>query len=898
MVCLRSGGVLPRLAAALMAGTAVSVVTTQSAIAQSSSVSQPSLSIAAQPLAKALIAFSKQTGIEVVVPSAAAAGKRSTAVSGSLAPETALQQLLSGTGLTFSFNGSTFSVNDPNAAGNAAGATIEGAIPLDTIDVSGGGVPSVYQPYETAGPAAYISQETIERFRGSSPADMFRGTPGVMSGEARNGAGSVDVNIRGMQGMGRVAVTIDGASNATTVYQGYQGVSNRSFVDPDLLAGIDITKGSDAASNGIAGTVAMRTLDAADIVKPGKNVGIRIKGGVGTNTSEPPPATTVGGYSFPTFPWSTQVATSTSDGMDRPGIFEPTSGSGSVAAAVKEENFDAIAAYAYRKQGNYHAGTNGPVAKPVNVGERLQVPNSAGILQDWPEYIDNAGIANVRAGEEVLNTQLETESWIVKGTARLDDGHALQLGYTGFRSEAGDLLASRLTHDRLQSSQQKLTSGTKLDTGTLRYRWNPADSDLIDVKANAWVSTLEMRQARRNIATSAAIRDLLAVLPANFRTGTDTKMWGTDVTNTSKLDIGRGPVELTYGASWLSEDTEPSLHTKVLESTFSPRDGTREEAAAFAKASWKAEEWLTLNGGLRYQHFWSKDRSDRTSLSTGAQPLHIAGFSQTGDGFSPFVGVTLEPLEGTQIYVNYSNAMRAPSIMEATTTFGMAVNAAVEPERSSNWELGVNLTRNGVLTGDDRGMVKLGYFDWDVHNYIARTFVMDTTRYGMLIYNIDRAHFSGLELSGRYELNGFTAELAANYYTDVTFCQTAASCGSKSLYADYATNQVPPEYSIDVTLSQKFLNDALTVGGRFSYVGPRAIGHNPVTMQGASQFIMLTDWQPYALVDAFAEYKIDETLTADIRVMNLTDTYYVDPLSLVQQPAPGRTIGVSLTKTF
>lgn len=74
-----------------------------------------------------------------------------------------------------------------------------------------------------------------------------------------------------MQGMGRVAVTVDGAENGLTIYQGYQGISNRTFVDPDLLAGVDITKGSDASSRGIAGTVAMRTLSANDVVKPGEN---------------------------------------------------------------------------------------------------------------------------------------------------------------------------------------------------------------------------------------------------------------------------------------------------------------------------------------------------------------------------------------------------------------------------------------------------------------------------------------------------------------------------------------------------------------------------------------------------------------------------------------------------
>ncbi|MGN7733028.1 hypothetical protein [Ensifer sp. 22564] len=90
-------------------------------------------------------------------------------------------------------------------------------------------------------------------------------------------------------------------------------------------------------------------------------------------------------------------------------------------------------------------------------------------------------------------------------------------------------------------------------------------------------------------------------------------------------------------------------------------------------------------------------------------------------------------------------------------------------------------------------------------------------------------------------------------------------------------------------MSQTFRDDALTVGGRISRTGSRTIGHGDVTAQGASQFISLIDWRPYTLVDAFAECRINE---------NLTDAYYVDPLSLVQQPGPGRTFYASLMAEF
>jgi hemoglobin/transferrin/lactoferrin receptor protein len=243
--------------------------------------------IPAQSLASSLSAFARASNYKIAYATSLTLGKMAPAIEGNYTAEDVLERLLSGSGLSYRFTGeksvSIAAIGQQDAAFQAEGTTL-----LDTITVTGGqGIAAADAPYSTAAPTAYISEQTIDRFRGSSPADIFRGTAGVMSAEARNGAGSIDVNIRGMQGMGRVKTTIDGAENAINIYQGYQGISNRTFVDPDLLAGVEIQKGSDAASSGIAGTVAMRTVEAGDIVKEGNRFGIRVKGGFGTNSSKP-----------------------------------------------------------------------------------------------------------------------------------------------------------------------------------------------------------------------------------------------------------------------------------------------------------------------------------------------------------------------------------------------------------------------------------------------------------------------------------------------------------------------------------------------------------------------------------------------------------------------------------
>lgn len=882
------------------------------AYAQQASVQTIAFDIRSQNMGGALTAFADRAGLKLLLQSSLVAGKTSQSVRGNFTPEQALSRLLSGSGLTYRIDGTTVTVANPardfQLAPDALNTTL-----LDTITVSGGnGVAAAEAPYYTPAPTAYISEQSIERFRGASPADIFRGTAGVMSAEARNGAGSIDVNIRGMQGMGRVKTTIDGAENAINIYQGYQGISNRTFVDPDLLAGIEIQKGSDAASSGIAGTVAMRTVEAGDIVKEGNRFGIRVKGGFGTNSSKPVQNTVAGyevinrGYAGPQIndpelpdydSLFVPSVTSSEDTMHRPAFLEPTNGSGSIVTAMKDEQFEFLAGYAYRKRGNYYAGKHGTAAEviergPSSVCNTLSCQLYPSDPYNWmwyPQYMEHTGLTNYRAGEQVLNTQLETKSWLVKGKYKFGDGHSIQVGYTGFQSIAADRMASNLNGLGARARQQSGTTDADIHTGTFKYRWKPEENDLINVKSNIWVTRLEQRSPPAYGGNVGA--------PAGFKSGPDLWTWGADVSNESHLNTRYGELDLTYGASYKLEDTSPSEGTRKWDTWLDLRDGKREEAATYIKAAYKPVDWLTLNGGLRYSYMWSKDRSNPTVI---LPEMDYSMAAVKEGGFSPSIGVTVEPVKGTQFYTNYSSTLRAPSIMESVTAFSMNVNADTKAERSNNWEIGVNFVEDGLIANTDQAMLKFGYFNWDVQDYIAREWYKDPNKIypGMRIINIDRAKFSGLELSARYDLGGFSAELAANYYLNVEFCRTSETCEDKSLYADYSTNAIPPKYGIDLTLSQKLLEEALTVGGRVSYVSNRAIGHGDATAQGMSQFIRQIEWEPYALVDLFAEYKLNENYTASVRVENLTDRYYVDPLSLVQQPGPGRTFYASLTASF
>jgi iron complex outermembrane receptor protein len=89
--------------AALLVGTPAWADTATPGVHLAQSAAERQFNIAAQPLADALTEFGRQSGLRVTVDAALVRGLSSPAVSGAMAPDDALRQLLSGTGLVGRF---------------------------------------------------------------------------------------------------------------------------------------------------------------------------------------------------------------------------------------------------------------------------------------------------------------------------------------------------------------------------------------------------------------------------------------------------------------------------------------------------------------------------------------------------------------------------------------------------------------------------------------------------------------------------------------------------------------------------------------------------------------------------------------------------------------------------
>lgn len=139
---------------------------------------------------------------------------------------------------------------------------------------------------DTPAPVSIIDSETFrERFAGNTN-NAIRSTPGAYTREAVEQPG-ISVNIRGMQGMGRVNTMIDGVPQTFRNLSGHGGTfDNMAYVDPNMLVGIDIARGAVAGSEGLgtlSGSANMRTIGVDDVLMDGKDYGALVTLQTGTN---------------------------------------------------------------------------------------------------------------------------------------------------------------------------------------------------------------------------------------------------------------------------------------------------------------------------------------------------------------------------------------------------------------------------------------------------------------------------------------------------------------------------------------------------------------------------------------------------------------------------------------
>ncbi|HGN1206640.1 TPA: TonB-dependent receptor [Proteus mirabilis] len=482
------------------------------------------------------------------------------------------------------------------------------------------------QVYEKDVANIYLGKALIERYQGVSPADLFKSAIGVYSGEARNG-GALDPNIRGIQGQGRIPVTVDGTEQAITVYRGYSGASNRNYIDSNLISSIYIEKGPSLNPNiktGIGGGVAIKTLDIRDIVPIGESFGINFKGDISNNAT---------GYKdiytnmieeyryYPKFyqqnAYIIDPALEITPKKSKIENFQDYSFR--LGVGFEKEKFNLLFAYAIREKGNYFAGKRN-VEEYSKVDEQLL--NSVYIMdgkRHFEPYLPF--IAHIyRPGNEVPNTSNRNRSFLVKGTLFPQQTHRFSINYRYTDLLFGDIMPSRLSWVRYQENlvnQWPLANITQ-QAGTLTYQYKPEDKKT-DLLLRLWGNlTLGHTNTRGGKPREPKMVDFRASRNTRWDPSIDTgfldtaslyqdnNRYGIDFSSLFKLSP---QFSISFSGQYQLEKLDS--HELELPMGFDfvteGRAGQRHEVNLALATDWKPLPWFAMNIGGKYHYYHLTD---------------------------------------------------------------------------------------------------------------------------------------------------------------------------------------------------------------------------------------------------------------------------------------------------
>ncbi|WP_289140583.1 TonB-dependent receptor [uncultured Pseudomonas sp.] len=833
-------------AAILLAGSPV--LTAAAAEPAARSHANYTFSIEQQSLVSALNAFTAVTGWQIGLPAELGQGVSSPGARGSLTPEKALDRLLVGTNLNYRKLGNNNIVLEKRTPGSAITLqqmTISATRQEQAVD----SVPSTVTVHE---------REELDRQNVNTIRELVRYEPGVSVGGAGTRSGNSGYNIRGIDG-DRILTQVDGVEVPDNFFNGPYAKTRRNYVDPEIVKRVEIIRGPASAlygSSAIGGAVSYFTLDPDDIIKPGQDVGARLKTG----------------YSSADESWLT---------------------SGTVAGRVQD--FDGLLHLSQRNghEMESHNGNNATgLARTGANPEDVRTTNVLAKL-GWNYGEDN------RLG-------LTYEKY-------KDDRDINQKSAVGgifLEGQGTNMYRDRRGNDTITRERFGLENKFSLDSPIADHIKTSLNYQI----AKTDQATSEIYQAGRRVLRT---RDTLyeekqwvfdAQLDKAFVIGdTDHLLtYGTTIKQQKVTGSREGAATcLAVGAGCTAIGApSPTPADSVKKASDFP-DPTINSYALFAQDQISWNDWTFLPS-LRYDYIQLKPKLTEAFLNTTDPDRKYPhdDSNKTWHRFSPKLGVTYALTEQYTWFGQYAEGFRTPSAKALYGRFEnleenyvVEPNSNLKPETSKSYETGI------------RGNFDSGNFDVAVFYNKYRDFIDEDNAAlsptGTIFQpgNIKRATIKGMEVKGRLNLDAFGApqglySKGAIAYAHGRNDETGQPLNSVNpLKGVFGLGYDQDTYGALVSWTLVKKQNRVDSATFFTPTGIKANG--PFKTPG------------FGIVDLTGFYKVTDDLTVNGGLYNLTDKKYwnwddvrsydgvgeagvTSPASLDRLTQPGRNFAINL----
>ncbi|QXH45940.1 TonB-dependent hemoglobin/transferrin/lactoferrin family receptor [Pseudomonas xanthosomatis] len=845
----RRRGQLSLLTLALLASGACGLPAMAAEPAQASSprMGDYRFAIAQQPLVAAINAFSQVTGWQVGFSAELAEGVASPGVQGSLAPEAALQRLLQGTGLGYRKIGNGNVVLERQAVGNA--------IALQQMTVSA--TRSAQDVSQVPSTVSVQTREQLDRQNVNDIKQLVRYEPGVSVGGVGQRSGLNGYNIRGIDGE-RILTQVDGVSIPDSFFYGPFAQTQRNYVDSEVVKRVEILRGPASVlygSNAIGGAVSYFTLDPEDIIKPGKDVGARLKTG----------------YSSADESWLTSATVAGRHG-DFDGLLHLSQRNGHETESYGE-----------------HGGTglNRTQANP----EDVRTTNVLAKL-GW-SYADDArlGLTYERYKDDRDQNLLS----VVGGPF----GNGVGAGMYKARSGNDTVTRERFGINHEFGLESLVADHVKW---SLNYQIAKTDQYTEDVYSPFVRTVLRTRDttykdrqwvldAQFDKAFSIGSTDHLLTYGTTVK---HEKVTGTRSGTGTCLAIGMGCPSVganrpTDGQALVSDFPDPTIDTYSL----------------FVQDEIRWNNWTFLPGA-RYDYTKLDpkftDAFLRGAAANGGNLDDIDESSKTWHRVSPKLGVTYAFNDNYTWYGQYAEGFRTPTAKSmygrfenSTVGYSVKPNPGLEPEKSKSYETGL------------RGNFESGSFDVAVFYNKYRDFINeDAVQSADLTStfqanNIKRATIKGAEFKGRLNLDHFGAPQGLYTQGSLAYAHGRNDDNGQPL------NSVNPLTAV-LGLGYEQAN----YGGLLSWTLVKRKNRVDDTTFFAPDGTSTQFKTPgYGVLDLTGFYKVTDDITVNAGLYNLTDKKYwqwddvrgydaigeagaTQPANLDRLTMPGRNFAINL----
>lgn len=595
--------------------------------------------------------------------------------------------------------------------------------------------------YDEIRSVSEISREQMDNRPARHAADILEQTPGVYSSVSQQDPG-LSINIRGMQDFGRVNMNIDGMRQ-NFMKSGHGQRNGVMYIDPEILSNVIIEKGAISGIGGagmIGGIATFNTINASDFIEPGKEVGGKIRAMTGDN-----------GTRF----------------------------IGSAVLAVGNEYGDLLLATSERNLKDYWPGNKGELGE-IRIGSKY----------------DHAIFDTALKKKKVSYTDFKMHSQLVKIGWNLAADQRLALSYlqtqvdspnAGIFTEVG-LNMSTPIYGWLSSS---ITEVNNRNIG-LDYSLKPEHIAWLDLTAKIYYVDTDDITDTHNANT---------IFRKPFWTQTRLTTQGLQLQNTSLFaPADQHQLRINYGLEWFSDRSRGNTtNDYMIERTpvgmsvngITP-PGKRTMTSTFAQLNYDYDDWLRLEGGLRYDQFrlqgntWMyvkgfrkpytlenpcdpkrDEQSERANTRCSSTVLSMMTWDvdRREQQLSPTAAVGIKPgAQWLEFFGTYGKSWRPPAMTEALATGSahghgwVLPNPLLAAEHSKAWEVGFNIQQTGLLISEDRFAAKVAYFDTRVSNYSNLQLSKKRPKLGggsftdvTYVNNLLQTYFRGLEYQLSYD---------------------------------------------------------------------------------------------------------------------------------------------------